>query len=165
MREIDRLTTERYAIPSLLLMETAANAAARALASLRPRREEGRRVLIVCGRGNNGGDGAALARILWTAGAEVEVLLLGRVEEARGDARANFEIVRGLAAARREGSRPALVFSECAGADEWATVRARLDGFDVVVDALFGTGLTRPLEGLFKEVAADISAARERRDG
>ncbi|MCA1613184.1 MAG: NAD(P)H-hydrate dehydratase [Acidobacteria bacterium] len=165
MREIDRLTTERYALPTLLLMETAANASARAISSLLPEKGAGRRALIVCGRGNNGGDGAALARILWTTGAEVEVLLIGRVAETRGDARVNFEIVRGLAGSAREGSHPPLVFSECAGADEWVAVRARLEEFDLLIDALFGTGLTRPLEGLFKEVVADFSAARGRREG
>ncbi|MCA1616692.1 MAG: NAD(P)H-hydrate epimerase, partial [Acidobacteria bacterium] len=163
MREIDRLTTERYAIPSLLLMEAAANAAARAVASRLAENGAGRRTLIVCGRGNNGGDGAALARVLWTTGAGVEVLLLGRVEETRGDARVNFEIVRAVAGVARGGPRPALAFSECAGVDNWAKFRSRLDEFDVLVDALLGTGLTRPLEGLFKEVVADFSAARERR--
>lgn len=165
MREIDRLTTERYAVPSLLLMEAAANACARAIANLMPENGAARSVLIVCGRGNNGGDGAALARVLWTMGAEVEVLLLGRVEETRGDARVNFEIARGVAGAAREGSRPALSFSECADAGDWAAFRARLDSCDVLVDAIFGTGLTRPLEGLGKEVVADVAGARERRGG
>ncbi len=63
MREIDRLTTERHAVPSLLLMEAAADAAAHAVASLLPEKFPNVRVLILCGRGNNGGDGAALARV------------------------------------------------------------------------------------------------------
>ncbi len=165
MREIDRLTTERYAIPPLLLMETAANASAREITSLPPKNWAGRRMLVVCGRGNNGGDGAALARILWTMGMEVEVLLLGRIEETRGDARVNFEIVRGLSGAAREASHSALTFSECAGGDEWATFRPRLDHCDMVIDAMLGTGLSRPLAGLLHMVVADISAARERREG
>ena len=163
MREIDRLTTERYAIPSLLLMEAAANASARAVAA--SPLPAGGRVLIICGRGNNGGDGAALARILWTMGTEVEALLVGRVEETKGDARVNFEIVRGLAGAARVGSHPPLDFSECANEDAWATFRARLDRCDVLIDALLGTGLTRPLEGLLQKIVADFSAARERREG
>jgi ADP-dependent NAD(P)H-hydrate dehydratase / NAD(P)H-hydrate epimerase len=181
MREIDRLTTERFAIPSLLLMESAAAASARAIAARLGRDLAGLRVLVLCGRGNNGGDGAALARLLWLAGAGVEVVLLGRVEEARGDARANFEIVRQLSRgvpAGEQSGRPTdggdagpgasrshptglrLDFSECAGADEWPRVRGRLSVCDVLVDALFGTGLTRPLEGLFREVVRDVSDVR-----
>src|SRR5918997_747535 len=99
MREIDRLTTERHAVPSPLLMEAAASAAARAVSSLLPEKFPDIHVLVLCGRGNNGGDGAALARILWTAGATVEALLFGRVDDARGDARTNFEIARRLASA------------------------------------------------------------------
>ncbi|HEY9285456.1 MAG TPA: NAD(P)H-hydrate epimerase, partial [Pyrinomonadaceae bacterium] len=154
MREIDRLTTERHAVPSLLLMEAAANASARAVASLLPEKFPDIRVLVLCGRGNNGGDGAALARILWTAGAGVEVLLFGRVEETRGDARTNFESTRQLAAAD-DSSR--LRFHECpGGGGRWQETRAQLAGYAVVVDALFGTGLSCPLEGVFREAAAAL---------
>ena len=102
MREIDRLTTERYATPSLLLMEAAANAAARVIASRLPHGADGQRVLILCGRGNNGGDGAALARTLSLKGTLVDLILFGRLEDARGDARTNFEIVRQLASGATE---------------------------------------------------------------
>ncbi|MFL6254931.1 MAG: NAD(P)H-hydrate epimerase, partial [Pyrinomonadaceae bacterium] len=96
MREIDRLTTERYATPSLLLMQAAADAAAREIAAQFSHDLRRKSVLILCGRGNNGGDGAALARSLCNAGAKVTVLLFGRVEETKGDARTNFEIARQL---------------------------------------------------------------------
>ncbi|HLL75321.1 MAG TPA: NAD(P)H-hydrate dehydratase [Pyrinomonadaceae bacterium] len=161
MREIDRLTTERHAVPSLLLMEAAADASARAVASLFPETFPDLRVLILCGRGNNGGDGAALARILWTAGAHVEILLFGRADEACGDARANFEIARQLASA---DAASRLRFLECPdGGAHWQETRARLAGYDVLVDALFGTGLSRPLEGIFREAVASLSAVREAR--
>ena len=90
MREIDRLTTERYATPSLLLMEAAAVSSANTIAARFAHDLSRRRVRILCGRGNNGGDGAALARALWLAGARTNVVLFGRVEETRGDARTNF---------------------------------------------------------------------------
>jgi hydroxyethylthiazole kinase-like uncharacterized protein yjeF len=161
MREIDRLTTERHAVPSPLLMEAAANAAARAVSSLLPEKFPDLRVLVLCGRGNNGGDGAALARILWTAGARVEALLFGRVEEARGDARANFEIARQLASA---DDAERLRFFECPDGDApWRQTSAQLGGYDVLVDALFGTGLSRPLEGVFREAVTAINSAREAR--
>lgn len=161
MREIDRLTTERHAVPSLLLMEAAADASARAVASLFPENFPDIRVLVLCGRGNNGGDGAALARLLRTAGADVEILLFGRVEETRGDARTNFEIARRLASA---DTATRLRFFECpGGGDRWQQTRSQLAGYDVLVDALFGTGLSRPLEGVFREAVAALISAREAR--
>ncbi|HSE96930.1 MAG TPA: NAD(P)H-hydrate epimerase, partial [Blastocatellia bacterium] len=104
MREVDRLTTERYHIPGILLMENAAARVAEAIAD-QVDDPAALRALIICGRGNNGGDGAALARQLYLRGASVLILLLGRVEEARGDARLNFEIVRQVAAAAGEDFR------------------------------------------------------------
>src|SRR5436309_379562 len=114
MREIDRLTTERYAVPSVLLMEAAANASAREIAARFSQDLRRKTVLVLCGRGNNGGDGAALARALWMLGARADVVLFGSVEETKGDARANFEIVRHLAsfAAGSSDRPPPLSFAE-----------------------------------------------------
>ncbi|HYE13576.1 MAG TPA: NAD(P)H-hydrate epimerase, partial [Pyrinomonadaceae bacterium] len=141
MREVDRLTTELYATPSLLLMEAAAGAAARVIASHFSHDLSGRRVQILCGRGNNGGDGAALARALLTAGARVDLVLFGRAEDSRGDARTNFDIVRGLAGAGGTASPSSLAFSQCEGAAEWESLANSHGNYEVVVDALFGTGL------------------------
>ncbi|HZH31601.1 MAG TPA: NAD(P)H-hydrate dehydratase [Pyrinomonadaceae bacterium] len=164
MREIDRLTTERYATPSLLLMETAANASARAILSRFSEDVSGLRLLILCGRGNNGGDGAALGRILSLKGARVEVILFGRVEEARGDARTNFEIARQLASVAPEsGAASHLSFAECADEATWEAFQAARKDYDVIVDALFGTGLTRPLEGIHAKVAAHLAQIRAAR--
>ena len=101
MREVDRLTTEKYNLPSTLLME---NAAARTVEAVEKTfgAISGRRALVVCGKGNNGGDGAAVARLLAIKGAAADVLLLGRVDDTRGDARSNFEIVRALAASSKQ---------------------------------------------------------------
>ncbi|MCC6744278.1 MAG: hypothetical protein IT175_10495 [Acidobacteria bacterium] len=141
MREVDRLTTERFAIPGLLLME---NAAGRAVEAIEGAFGDmaGRRVRIVCGPGNNGGDGAAVARQLWIRGAHVEVLILGRAGDTSGDARTNFDIVKALAS------------SGCGiGLREVSTRDELWEEFDepepdLFVDAIFGTGLSRPAEGL-----------------
>ncbi|HYH86755.1 MAG TPA: NAD(P)H-hydrate dehydratase [Pyrinomonadaceae bacterium] len=167
MREIDRLTTERYATPSLLLMEQAANASARALAARLSHDLSGRRVQILCGRGNNGGDGAALARVLWMLGARVDVVLFGHAEDAKGDARVNFRIAQHLAsfAAGSNKRPPPLSFIECKDTAAWESLASAHHNYDVIVDALFGTGLARPLEGVFPKVIAHIEmlrAARER---
>src|SRR5256884_1168623 len=94
MREIDRLTTERYDIPSLKLMESAAAAVARGVTEQLAGDLIGKRILVLCGKGNNGGDGAAAARLLATNGAGVDVVLLAKLEDAKGDARTNFERLR-----------------------------------------------------------------------
>src|SRR5438067_1364755 len=94
MREVDRLTTERYGIPSILLMENAAHAVARVITEKLGGSVKGKSILILCGKGNNGGDGAALARILWKDGAYVGLLLFGRIAETKGDARKNFDILQ-----------------------------------------------------------------------
>ncbi|HEX8354834.1 MAG TPA: NAD(P)H-hydrate dehydratase, partial [Pyrinomonadaceae bacterium] len=166
MREVDRLTTERFAVPSLLLMQAAADASAREIAA-HFSHDLGRKTFqILCGRGNNGGDGAALARALWTAGARVDVVLFGRAEETKGDARTNFEIARRLASFDAgSGHRPPpLSFVECAEVAAWETVASARHGYDVIVDALFGTGLTRPLEGVFAKVVAHLELLRGARN-
>ena len=94
MREVDRLTTEKYGIPSLILMENAAHAAARVIVEKLGGSVKGKSVLVLCGKGNNGGDGAALARILWTQGANCFVYLFGKIEDTKGEARINFEILK-----------------------------------------------------------------------
>ena len=167
MREIDRLTTERYATPSLLLMQAAADASAREVAAHLSDGLRGKSVLILCGRGNNGGDGAALARSLCNAGAKVDLLLFGRVEETKGDARTNFEIVRSLNGFV-DGS-PTLTyplqFAECLELPVWNDICwVWAHNRDVIVDALFGTGLSRPLEGIYADVLGYLERLSVRRE-
>jgi NAD(P)H-hydrate epimerase len=165
MREVDRLTAERYSLPSLLLMQAAADASAREIAAHFSHDLRRKTFQILCGRGNNGGDGAALARSLSTAGARVDVVLFGRAEETKGDARANFEIVRRLASfdAGSGHGPPPLSFAECADLAAWEAIASARRGYDAVVDALFGTGLTRPLEGVFAKVVAHLELLRDAR--
>src|SRR5258707_15224099 len=93
MREVDRLTTEKYGILSILLMENAAHAVARVITEKLGGSVKGKSILILCGKGNNGGDGAALARILLANWAKVSILLAGKIEDTKGDARSNFEVL------------------------------------------------------------------------
>lgn len=169
MREVDRLTTEEYGIPSLLLMENAAQAAARVICQRLGGSVEGSSILVLCGKGNNGGDGAALARILWTQGANVEVCLVGLVSATKGDARTNFEILRKIADRETfEIDQADIALEEISSLEEWMeydSVNFQSDDPDVIVDALFGTGLTHPLEGVYAEVAAFIHAYGTEPDG
>jgi len=170
MREIDRLTTERYATPSLLLMESAANASLREIAA-RVGTLSGKKALILCGRGNNGGDGAALARAMCNAGVNVTLNLFGTVEETKGDARTNFEIVERLNGYDDDSptlSYP-LQFLQTTDPRVWEDTKwIKTGGQHIIVDALFGTGLTRPLEGVHAQVIEHLErvrAAREREGG
>lgn len=142
MRTVDRLTTERYGIPSILLMENAAHAVARVITEKLGGSVKGKSVLILCGKGNNGGDGAALARILWQNGADVSIILLGLVEDTKGDARINFETAR-LLSTRDLQVTPLLTLYEIP--EPTLDAVPKLKCHDVFVDALFGTGLTRPM--------------------
>lgn len=145
MREVDRLTTERYGVPSLLLME---NAAARAVEAIEKKFGDvaGKRALVICGRGNNGGDGAAIARLLHNRGASVDVLLLGRIEDSKGDANTNFQAAVDIASNHSSNFR----FIEIETTEQfWAEATAH--PHVLFVDAIFGTGLTRPASGLFEE--------------
>jgi hydroxyethylthiazole kinase-like uncharacterized protein yjeF len=148
MREVDRLTTERYGVPSIVLMENAAKATIEA-AEKRFGVMAGKRALIICGKGNNGGDGAAIGRQLYTRGARAEILLLGKISDAQGDARANFDAARAIGQKDPSGEQgsgslriveietPEALFRE-----------AGSSAHDIVFDAIFGTGLTRPAEGI-----------------
>ena len=163
MREIDRLTTRDYQISSLSLMQAAAEACFQAIANHFAGDLADKKALVLCGRGNNGGDGAALALKLAEAGVKVDVLLFGRVDDTRGDAQANFEIVRGQANIKA-GPGAALTFVECDSAETLGNLALLSQTYDLLVDALFGTGLSRPLDGVFLEVVQHLTTTRSARD-
>ncbi len=146
MREVDRLTTEKYGIPSIILMENAAHAVARVITEKLGGSVKGKSILVLCGKGNNGGDGAALARLLFENEADVSVDLFGRISEINGDARMNFERLISLKGVTLKEFRPEI---DDHGVDEWMD-NSDYDVVEVLVDALFGTGLTRKLDGFFE---------------
>jgi hydroxyethylthiazole kinase-like uncharacterized protein yjeF len=166
MREIDQLAVEEFDTPSLLLMEAAANAALTAIAKRFANDLSKRKVLVLCGPGNNGGDGAALARALGRSGASANVVLFGHVEQTRGDANTNFSAVRRLAsfAAGSSAASSPLSFVECDSVTTWEEIARPRRTYDIIVDALFGTGLTRPLEGVFRQVVEHLLMTRDARD-
>ena len=166
IREIDRLTVENYHTSSLLLMEAASGVC---MAAIRRRLNDDladRKALILCGKGNNGGDGAALARAMSRAGMHCSVVLFGKLSETSGDARTNFESVARLASfeAGSPESPPPITFIECESVAAWEHIAKPRRAYDVIVDALFGTGLTRPLEGIFLKVIEHLSMLREARE-
>lgn len=163
MRTVDRLTTERYGIPSIILMENAAHAVARVITEKLGGSVKGKSILILCGKGNNGGDGAALARILHMSGANVVVDLFGKVGETRGDAKTNFQILSGLARATARNFFREQELDDVDAFDDWLHA-SNFDFADVVVDALFGTGLNRELTGFHAELTGLMGNWRRSRE-
>ncbi len=148
MREADRRTTEDIGIASLVLMENAGRQVVAAVESLYPDLAE-RQVAIVCGKGNNGGDGFVVARTLMQRGIDVSVFVIGRVNEIKGDARINLEIL----------GRIGQTVVEVADETAWELHGAEITSHDLIVDAMFGTGLKAALTGFYETVVADINAA------
>ncbi|MDD5225510.1 MAG: NAD(P)H-hydrate dehydratase [bacterium] len=141
MRELDRETIERYGIPGLELMENAGRGAAGAILREYPGLAAKGRVLILAGTGNNGGDGFVAARHLVKSRVEASVVLLGPREKVRGDARANLETWEKTA-----GKTPEILTS-----GELRSWQDRFNSYDLLVDALFGTGLNQEVKGVFAE--------------
>jgi hydroxyethylthiazole kinase-like uncharacterized protein yjeF len=147
MKEVDRLTAERYGIPSLALMENAGYSVAEFIRGRFPHLDR-RRIVVLCGGGNNGGDGFVTARHLREMGAKPVVSLFAAPEELHGDAAANFE-------RWRESSGELHVIR---GAGEWETAKnGILSSADILVDALLGTGIRGRVEGLLATVIAGIN--------
>jgi NAD(P)H-hydrate epimerase len=170
MRDIDRLTTERYGVPSLMLMENAAIATVRCVTELVGNNPAEKSIVVFCGKGNNGGDGAAVARLLAVAGARVDVVLIGKADDTKGDARENFERLRTWNAHQNErapgGETGTLNLFECDSEKGWQQLLESVLAapHDAIVDGLFGTGLTRPIEGIHREVVEYVNHQRAQRD-
>jgi NAD(P)H-hydrate epimerase len=146
MREADRQTIEEIGIPSVVLME---NAGRQAVAAMEAAFDDlsSSKVGVLCGRGNNGGDGFVVARTLTQRGIEAIVYLLGSVADVRGDARANLEIL----------GRVGVTVVEIASAQEWELHFSAVSECDLIVDAIVGTGFHGPLTGLLETVVADVN--------
>jgi NAD(P)H-hydrate epimerase len=146
MRAADRAAIDGLAVPSLLLMENAG----RGVSELVLRAGRGRRVIVVCGAGANGGDGFVVARHLVLAGASVRALLVVPRARVAGDAAVM------LGALERLGAVPIEDGSAWSEPEAW---RARLDGADVLVDAVFGTGLRADVTGVAAAAIGAMNAA------
>jgi ADP-dependent NAD(P)H-hydrate dehydratase / NAD(P)H-hydrate epimerase len=136
VRELDRIAIADMGVSGVCLMERAGSAAFNLLQTKWP---EARRIIVICGIGNNGGDGYVLARLAFLAGYDVTVLQLGDISKLKGDAKTVFD-------AMNEVGLSVQVFAE-----------KKLTVVDVVVDALLGIGLDREVKGEWKQVIAAIN--------
>ncbi len=148
MRKAEQRAIEELAVPSLVLMERAGEAVADAAAGLlAPAPAEGAKVVVVCGSGNNGGDGMVAARHLAARGHLVTVFLAAPLSSLRGDARRQRERLSGEGIPLLDLSRPGSL----------AAASSALLSADLVVDALLGIGVSRPVEGHLAEVVEAVN--------
>ncbi len=151
MREIDRATSERFGVSSIALMENAGTAVASFILSDYPQAE---RIGIVCGKGNNGGDGFVVARRLVEVGRAVRVLLLCDSKDLRGDAAVMFQKM--LETLRPQNVVPVIVRE----AKELDSFDAReIFAADVIVDAILGTGFRPPVSPLYAAAISKMNTA------
>jgi NAD(P)H-hydrate epimerase len=141
MQAMDRLTIEDLGLPGMVLMENAGRGATRFLLAQFPDIAD-RRVGVIAGRGNNGGDGFVIARCLKEKGIPVQVYLLAETEKVKGDALANLKFLKPLAV-------PVVEIPDEAS---FSKIRTEMDGLDLWVDAILGTGLKSDVIGYFKTV-------------
>jgi NAD(P)H-hydrate epimerase len=144
MRRLDHKTIHECGIPGVVLMENAGRGAA-VLVRKHMGDLYGRRVGIICGRGNNGGDGFVMGRIFYGWGASVRFFLLGQIDQVQGDALIN------LKAALNMGLEVVEVV------DESHLDRLTLHESDILVDAILGTGLNSEVRGMYRDVIERVN--------
>jgi NAD(P)H-hydrate epimerase len=149
MREIDRITIDKIGIPGAVLMENAGIQITRAILARFPGiRDEN--IVIVAGKGNNGGDGLVVARHLAPHGCRLKVLLLAAKKEVKGDAGLNLNIAEKIG----------IDIAEVAKIEDWKKYKPDLFQASIIIDAIFGTGLMKPAEGLYAAAIEDINRAK-----
>ena len=146
MREIDRISIEKLGIPGMVLMENAGRNLLRLLEEKFPNLKR-ERVAVLCGKGNNGGDGFVIARHLNMRGHHPCVFLLAAPQSLKGDARTNYEILL------QSGLRPTPVRDM----NGWLGVKSDLLRSTLLIDAILGTGLGGPVEGFYLEIIRDLN--------
>ncbi len=146
MRALERVAIEELGLPAFTLMETAGRGVAHAILELAP---EGH-IAVVCGPGNNGGDGFVIARVLRQHDLDAVVYLAARRDQVKGDARAHLAVLEKSGGVVRELTAPLGDLGDA------------IAGAALVVDALFGIGLARPIEGHLAEIVARMNAAARR---
>ena len=140
MKELDRITIEDMGVPSCVLMERAALAVVTEMEKLFAKEE---RILVVCGSGNNGGDGIAVARLLHLKGISAEIFFAGNIEKMTVDTALQWKIAESYYVPKVNNP-------------VW-------DEYTTIVDAIFGVGLARPVEGKYREIIGAMNHARAKK--
>lgn len=149
MREVDRLTTERFGVPSHQLMEAAGKSVAEVFLEQYGHKnaEAPGFVAVLCGKGNNGGDGFVVARYLKEEAERVQVYLFAKPEELKGDAARNYE----------RWQKPGGFVTVLQNEADWEKAWTEISSADVIVDALLGTGVRGAASGLIGQAIEDVN--------
>lgn len=150
IRQLDRTAIEDLGIPGVVLME---NAGLHVVNVIRERYPDlqNKRMLIVCGKGNNGGDGFVVARHLFNQGVDVRVTLLAEKHLLKGDAKINFDVV----------AKMNIPVVEITSNEQLPAFRNLVQQADIVVDAILGTGLKEAVRGLYKHIIESLNKSRK----
>ena len=143
MKAIDNYCIEKLGIPSIVLME---NAALKVVKNIDL--DKFNSFTIVCGVGNNGGDGLAVARHLYVLEKEVRVFVIGNMDKGSKDFNTNYNILKNMG----------LEIIHIASEEALGKLNQSLKSTDMTIDAIFGTGLSREVEGLYRDVISSINA-------
>ena len=146
MQDLDHKTIQECGIPGIVLMENAGRGAAELLMRSFPEAHKGR-VIILAGRGNNGGDGFVIARHLKNWGLNAEVFLFSSIDDVKGDALTNLQVWLNMG-----GELVEVIYK-----GDFARMKREFSGASLFVDAIFGTGLNSEVEGHLKEVISFIN--------
>jgi NAD(P)H-hydrate epimerase len=150
MQELDRKAIEAYRIPGIVLMENAGRGATEVISNTFPDLQK-MKIAIVAGKGNNGGDGFVIARYLLNRRISVKVYLLADSKGLRGDAETNFQIFQ-----RMKGEVISVPSSK-----DYQKVKKELEKFDLLIDAIFGTGLDAEVRGYYREVIDHLNTLQK----
>ena len=147
MREADRRTIDEIGLPSIVLMENAGRQVVAALeAKFEHLADQG--VALLCGRGNNGGDGFVIARTLQQRDIDTAVFVIGSVADVQGDARRNLDVLGQIG----------MTVVEIPDEQAWELHYSEISDYDLIVDAILGTGIRVPLVGLLQTLVADVNS-------
>jgi len=150
MQELDRKAIETYRIPGVVLMENAGRGATEVISNVFPDLQK-KRIAIVAGKGNNGGDGFVIGRHLLNKGIPIKVFLLTEPKSLRGDAEINYQIF-----SRMKGEVISIPSSK-----DYQKVKKDLEKFGLLIDGIFGTGLDAEVRGYYREVIDHLNALKK----
>ncbi len=149
MKKLDETAIKRYGIPSPILMENAG----RGIADLAEKivGQKSKKILVICGKGNNGGDGFVAARHLANCGYRVQVIMLSRTSDLKNDPKLNFQILKKMR-----------IPVKCiTSQSKTSQFKAFVQKSDLIIDGIFGVGLKRPVKGLFYDVISILNASKK----
>ncbi|MBU8910100.1 MAG: NAD(P)H-hydrate dehydratase [Desulfobacterales bacterium] len=154
MQDMDRKTIESFGIPGLVLMENAGRGAVKILFK-KFKGIKTKKIAVIAGRGNNGGDGFVIARYLMEKGIVVNTFLLSSKEKVQGDAKVNMELSQKLC----DRSRTCSII-EIPDADTFKKQKRNILHHDLFIDAILGTGLNSDVRGFFKDAIELINSSQ-----